>query len=303
LQGFTQKKFDFSFWEDSLVNLRNEVMNAATETDKLVLNEDFMNLLESILQEPNSFNYAWNKCINFSVISSEDHLFKIFTWFVEKEDYTVENWGFLQIYNENRKKYVIFSLYDQKQSLESPNEEITDHNGWYGAIYYKIIPLQTKTKTYYTLLGWNGNNLFSQQKIIEILHFKKDMTPQFGAKIFKNVAQNKATRIIFEYSKNSSFSLKYERQAYPVNTGKRDLKTKKIIYETVADNVIIFDKLIPVDESMSYITAFSVSESSLNQGFVEENGKWNFLPDVFGAGADLPPNKYKKTNHTFYKQE
>ena len=308
--GYSQKKFDFSFWEDSLVRIRQNVMTAKSETERLLWNDDFMNLLESVLQEPNSFNFTWQAATNFSVLMSPDRLFKIFTWYVEKDNYTVENYGFLQVYSEDRKKYVVYSLYDQHNTIETPEEAVTDHNRWYGAVYYNIIPLPTKNKTYYTLLGWNGNNLFTNQKVIEILHFKKavkststgasDLVPVFGAKVFRNYPKKAMTRIIFEYNKNSSLSLKYEKQSYPVNTGKRDPKTKKVIYATLSDLMIVFEQTVPMDNSMTYLSAFSVPESSLNQGFVIQEGKWFFLPSVFGRGKNLPANTYKHQNRTFY---
>jgi len=280
---------------------------AKSETERLLWNEDFMNLLESILQEPNSFNFTWNSANNFSVLASPDRLLKIFTWHVEKDNYTVENYGFLQLYNETRKKYVIYPLYDQRNTMNYPDEMITDHNRWYGAVYYTLIPLSTKHRTYYTLLGWNGNNLFTNQKVIEVLHFKKDsgknhqdMVPVFGAKVFRNYPKKAITRIIFEYHKNSSLSLKYEKHSYPVNTGKRDIKTKRIIYEMVNSYMIIYEQLVPMDNSMDYISAFAVPESSLNQGFIIRDEKWHFLPSVFGRGQNLPVIRYRHQNRTFY---
>ena len=300
--GHSQKKFDFYFWEDSLVHLRQNVMTAKNETERLLWNEDFMNLLESILQEPNSFHFAWNSVTNFSVLESPDRLFKIFTWHVEKDNYIIENYGFLQVYNENRKKYVIYPLYDQRNTIDYPNEAIVDHNQWYGAVYYNLIPLPIKNGTYYTLLGWNGNNLFTNQKVIEILHFDKDFTPIFGAKVFKNYPKKSVARIIFEYNKNSSLSLKYDKQSYPVNTGKRDPKTKKVLFEIVSNYMIIYEQLIPIDNSMSYIAAFAVPESSLNQGFIIQDGKWLFLPSVIGQGKNLPTTPYKHQNKHFYTE-
>ena len=47
--GQKQKKgFDFRLWEDSLINLREQVMNGASETERLSRNEDFMYLLENV---------------------------------------------------------------------------------------------------------------------------------------------------------------------------------------------------------------------------------------------------------------
>src|SRR5574344_1149837 len=103
---FAQKNFDFRFWEDSLIRLRDNVVSASTEVERYTLNEDFMSVLESVLTEKNSFKFAWDSVHNFSVIASPDKLFKIFTWYVVKDDYSVENFGFIHVYNAGRKKYI-----------------------------------------------------------------------------------------------------------------------------------------------------------------------------------------------------
>ncbi|MDR2978878.1 MAG: hypothetical protein LBV02_00305 [Bacteroidales bacterium] len=299
LSTFSQK-FDFTFWEDSLVRIRDEVVNCPDETQRFSLNEDFMNLLEMVLLAPKSFDYAWKNSTNFAVLESPDKLFKLFTWHVLKNNRSVENFGFLHVYNDSRKKFVIFPLYDKRNTLDYPEMTVGDHNRWYGAIYYSIIPLETKGKTYYTLLGWNGNNLFSNQKIIEVLHFKKDMSPVFGAKIFKNYPKGKVARVIFEYNKESTLTLRYEIQSYNVNTGKRDPKTRRIIYNTVRSSMIIFDELVAMADGMPDIPAYLVPESSLNQGFIPQEGTWIFVPSVNGRNPDKPREPYLHKNRSFY---
>lgn len=282
-----QSEEDFRFWEDSLKKLRAEVMRAPTEELRLSLNEDFMNLLESILMEDNSFDFGWDSTTSFSVVKSPDHVFKIFTWFVVKDDFNYENFGFIHVYNQNRQKYILYPLYDRKNTLSYPEYEIADINQWYGANYYKIIPLTDKKTTYYTLLGWNGNDLFTNEKVIEILQFDLNSNSPviFGAKVFKGYT-SKVARVILKYSKNASLSLKYENQRYNVNTGKKDPKTKKWIYDTKSANMIVFDELINPEYGMPNIPAFMVPESSLNQGFIAENGKWVFITGVIGRNPD-----------------
>lgn len=299
-RGFAQKSFDFRFWEDSLISLRNSVMSASSELQRYELNEDFMNLLESILWEPNSFKFNWDSTKNFAVVTSPDKLFKIFTWFVPKDDFTYENFGFLQVYNDHRKKYVIYPLYDKRNSIDYPNTHIGDQNNWYGAVYFRVVPLVAKNKTYYTLFGWNGNNLFTNQKIIEVLHFRSDQSPVFGANIFKKYP-SKVSRVILEYAKNSVLALKYEKQAYEQSTGKKDPKTKKMIYETVWDNLIIYEELAPLEDGLDGISAYLVPESSLNQGFVADNGKWLYLPRVKGYNPDVKKPDYEIKRREFYQ--
>lgn len=297
-----QRNFDFRFWEDSLIRLRDEVISASTEVERYSLNEDFMNVLESVLREKNVFKFEWDSVKNFSILASPDKLFKIFTWFVEKDDYTVENFGFIHVYNEGRKKYIIYPLFDKRNAIDYPRTCIGNHNKWYGAVYYKIIPLKGKNKTYYTLLGWNGKDLFTNEKVIEVLYFKQDMSPAFGANVFKKYPE-KSYRIIFEYAKEAVFSLKYEKQSYDVNTGRRDSKTHQVIYENIISDMIIFDNLIPLDDNIGNIPAFMVPESSMNQGFVEDNGKWLFIEKVKGRNPDKDKRKHEIKQRNYYNPQ
>jgi hypothetical protein len=297
---FGQDNVFFKYWEDSLIVLRNNSINASNDIEKLQKNEDFMNLLEEILEEKDSFKYNWSTTSNFSVVTSSDKQLKIFTWNVMKKDFSCENFGFLQVYNENRKKYILYPLFDNRNLIDYPSTFVGNHNHWYGAIYYDIILIESKHKKYYTLLGYNANNLFSNQKVIDVLSFKSDGTPIFGAFIFKKYPQ-KVSRVLFEYSKKATFTLKYEKQSYDVSTGKRDPKTRKLIYKNIPAKMIIFEQLVPLDDGLDGITAFLVPESSLNQGFIENEGKWLFLPNVKGRNPDKENPKYIKRNRNFKK--
>lgn len=294
ISSYSQNGSEFRFWEDSLIRLRDEVMNEPNETIRLENNEDFMTLLETVLQMPNSFKFTWDSVKNFSIQESPDKLFKIYTWYVMKADYSVENFGFIQVYNEGRKKYILFPLYDKRGTIDYPSTYIGNQNRWYGAVYYKIVLLKDNKVNYYTLLGWNGNNLFTNQKIIEILRFNKDMAPIFGARVFKGYP-DKVSRIIFEYAKDASLHLNYEEQQYKVSTGKYNPKTKQVVYETVNCPMIIFDQLIPYNDDMPDLSAYKVPESSLNQGFIADNGRWKFMKSVQGSNPDkVRPNyQYK----------
>ncbi len=294
-----QKSSEFRFWEDSLIRLRDQVMDEPNETTRLEMNEEFMSLLEEVLQMPNSFNHTWDSVRNFSVLSSPDNVFKIYTWYVEKKDFSVENFGFIQVYNANRYKYVLFPLYDKRSTFDYPKTQIGNHNKWYGAVYYKLVPLKEKNFTYYTLLGWNGNNLFTNQKVIEILHFNKEMMPIFGARIFRNYPE-KVSRVIFDYSKNASLHLNYEEQQYLVNTGKYNPKTRQMEYKRIDSPMIIFEELIPMDDGVDRVPAFMVPESSLNQGFIEEDGHWMFVREVRGTNPDRVKQEHQIKQRQYY---
>ena len=62
-----QKQPDFRRWEDSLIQLRSKAIGAGTELERYQANEDFMILLEQVLNEPGSFIYPelmLNCCIS-----------------------------------------------------------------------------------------------------------------------------------------------------------------------------------------------------------------------------------------------
>ena len=71
-------------------------------------------------------------------------------------------------------------------------------------MYYEIIPIKVNNKIYYTLLGWDGNDINTTKKIIDVLKFTPDSPPTFGANIFNQEEK----RIITEYNSRSTISLK-----------------------------------------------------------------------------------------------
>ena len=284
-----QKDAEFRSWEESLIKLREQSMYAPTESERFALNDEFMTLLETVINEPNSLSFQWDSTKNFSIVTSPDKLVRFYTWCVWKDNRAVINFGFLQVYTPGRHKYVVYPLNDSRQNIDYPDTHLGSFNSWFGAIYYDIIPLTVSLssgkRTYYTLLGYNANNVFSKQKVIDVLYLKNNSTPVFGAKIFKDYPKGKVTRVIFEYNKNAELALTYGTNSYKERTDKRDPKTRKFIYQTIKDNMIMFEELIPMDEFMPPTPAFMVPESSLYQGFVEKDGKWVFIKD----SVNLPP--------------
>ena len=92
----------------------------------------------------------------------------------------------------------------------------------------------------------------------------------------------------------------YEYQSYNVGTGKRDPKTKQVTYDKVYAKMIVFDELIPMDEGVPNLPSFMVPESSLNQGFVLDKGKWLFVKSVNRRNPDKDMPNYKPKNRQIY---
>jgi hypothetical protein len=65
-------------------------------------------------------------------------------------------------------------------------------------------------------------------------------------------------RIIFEYAKKSSLNLRYEKQGYTQKSKKIDRRTKRYRIDTLYTTMIIFDRLIPMDEKLPNVPQFRV---------------------------------------------
>lgn len=262
---FPQKNEIFSRTEDSLRVLGKLILQGENDFVKYNANEKFIALLEGALISENSFNYPFDSLNMIARLNSPDGKFRIFNWNLKKSDNTYEYFGFIQAWNTKQKKYVIYPLTDKSDEISKPETENLNNLNWYGAHYYKIIFNKSRGKKYYTLLGWDGNDLLTQKKIIDVLTFNSNGKPIFGSSIFK---YNKKVqkRVIFEYSTSASMSLKFEKQYM--------LKGKK------PRKMIVFDRLAPLDPNLEGQYQFYYPETNIFDAFIFRFGKWTLLKDV-----------------------
>jgi hypothetical protein len=71
--------------------------------------------------------------------------------------------------------------------------------------------------------------------------------------------------------------------------------------------MIVFNRLIPMSEGLKEIPQIMVGEASLNDAFIEQDGKWVFKPDVIATNPPppkkplpkkpLPQREYKKREY------
>jgi hypothetical protein len=264
-QAFPQKNEDFIKAEDSLKVLGNLIRDGENDFIKYNANEKFLTLLESTLLGENSFSYPFDSLNMIARICSPDNKFRIFNWNIKKADNTYEYFGLIQVWNKKQKKYFLYPLKDNSDKIIKPESQVLDDQNWYGALYYKLIYSKSGGKKYYTLLGWDGNNLITQKKIIDVLVFNSNDKPVFGASIFK---YNKKVqkRVIFEYSATSSMSLKYEKQY--------------MLYGKKSRKMIVFDRLAPLNPSMEGQYQFYYPETNIFDALIFRMGKWTMLKDV-----------------------
>lgn len=255
--------FSQSLEENELVlsNLLSDLRKATSNAEKELANKAFKTELEKTIQLPGAFDYPFSNLTTLGSIKSPDNAIRLFNWNVEQDDLTQKYYCYILRFDSKKKEYVMSELIDNSFMLPDRPTEILEATDWYGALYYKIIPIDKGSKTAYTLLGWDGNNSMSTIKLMDVLYFAGN-TPRLGSPVFK---QNGETlkRVFFEHSKKSTMYLNFDE----------------------AQDRIILDHLSPETPSMKGFYAFYVPDLSYD-AFELKNNKWTLKEDIIGVNDE-----------------
>lgn len=241
-----------NIYQDSLTKLGKTFINNENDLERKNANYLFIKTLVSALKVTNSFQFQFDSVKSISILNSPDNKFRIFSWPIMNNDGSYRFYGAIQMNTGGALK--LYPLEDYSPLFKNPQDSVTDNNKWYGAQYYKIIPVYGNNP-YYVLLGWKGNTAKSTKKVIEVLSFKNDKV-QLGSPIFAEKAKNRK-RIIFEYTRQTSMLLKY-----------------------VPDqNLIVFDNLAPPDKKFKDQPETYGPDLTYN-GYRLKNGKWEYVDNL-----------------------
>lgn len=259
-------------YEDSLVNIAETMIEGESEYDRAKACFDFIPYLVKALKHENSFYYPFEDLQRVSILTPEDQSFRIFTWVLQKNDKTFRFYGAIQM-NTDDGSLKLFPMYDYSDSIQNPLDATLSNERWYGALYYKVLPVKHKKTMYYTLLGWDGNNAMSRKKIADVLHFE-DGKPVFGAPIFEIMEEDAEettfkNRIIVEYKVDAGVTLNY----YP------------------PQELIVHDHVVAPDEKSKGLE-FTYVPDGTYVGYEWKKGKWSYMEKVFKNNIgefDNPP--------------
>ncbi len=198
--------------EDSLKTFAVEIVQGRNASDRLDADSQFTKMFVRALKIKNSFYYPFDSLITISRLMPEDSSFKIFTWQMVVNEYVTRQHGAIQMKTADG-SLKLLPLIDKSAVTINREDTIGNNFGWMGAVYYKLIEKKAFGKSYYTLLGYDENNINSNKKVIEILTFK-DGEPIFGGANFSfqdnSVMKKSRARYVMEYKKNSSPRLTYD---------------------------------------------------------------------------------------------
>jgi hypothetical protein len=246
--------------EANLVELLNDLRAAKDDFEKDEKNALFYQYFLETLNEKSAYTYSFSQLKSVGVIDSPDGLLRIINWNIEQDDETQKYYGFVLKKDERKDEILITELIDNSAELPLRPEEILTADNWYGALYYKIIPVEKGSKTVYTLLGWDGNSSTSNVKLIDVLYFTGSQL-KFGSPIFK-LKDQLLKRVFYEHSERAVMTLRYEPDY----------------------NRIIFDHLSPEAPNLKGFYAYYIPDLSYD-AFVLDGTKWVLKEDVIGVNS------------------
>lgn len=248
--------------QDSAAHYLALIGTEELETDRLIADSIFHDLLSKALQQPGAFEAPFAQLKNMGKLASSDGKLRLFNWNVPLKD-GKHLYHCLLLYKQ-KKEPVFFEL----SMPESPVKDINPRKAlgaefWYGALYYEIIPVKKGAKTYYTLLGWSGNDRLSTRKMIDVLHFSGKRV-KLGAPIFE--MENPQYRVVFEYSEEVRMGLGFEEEKQR----------------------IVFDHLAPIHQDLEDQFQFYGPDGSYN-ALVWQKSKWVLDADIAVEGESNGP--------------
>ncbi len=247
--------------EDSMKQYANDMIRANFMEDRLVADSIFTRALVKALRTPYSFSYPFDSIVTVSKIYAPDSSFRIFTWQFERDESYFRQRGAIQMKTADG-SLKLFPLIDASPFTSTPTDSVRNNLNWIGAIYYGIVQKEFSGKKYYTLLGYDDNDISTTRKWIDVLTFDKEGKPQFGGTYF-----NYPEDSIKPPQPAYRFCLEYKKDAHP-----------KLNYDPEMD-MIVFDHLISETDHQSQ--KYTLIPDGDYEGFSWKNGKWNYVKKIF----------------------
>lgn len=265
--GGNEKQLKVLF--DSLFE-RNEIRFIRTDEEKENLNNEIEKILAATLAMENSFQHNFESIRSIGQLRSGSNHIRIITWNIRFSGGNFRYYGYLQYLNKKKNSVLTYRLNDKSDSLTAPEQAVLNHNKWFGALYYELHEYIYDNKEYYVLFGWDGNNNYTNKKIIDILYFTKAGKPIFGKPVFRT-GKGLKKRVVFEHSIRNSMTCKFNPSI----------------------NAIVFDHLSPAKPSQDGKYEFYGPDGSYD-GFRFSKGKWVFVPGIYVTNPKTKGNKNKR---------
>jgi hypothetical protein len=198
--------------EDSLVFFADSMYNSPVAENRIEGNDRFIQVMKRFLRANNSYNFPCKKLsTKITLLSSPDNAFKLYNWEIMQANDAGRYYGVIQLADGNIVPMVDIS----DKVLRGGEDSVFTDTRWYGCLYYNIIPQDIGGQKVYFLLGWNGNSINSERKVIEPFGFNSRGKAIFGAPMFNIIDRGKrksANRFMIEYQKGARVSMNFDKE-------------------------------------------------------------------------------------------
>lgn len=271
--------------EDSIALLARIVVTDSIDENRLVAQEKMMPLMRKALDIGNSFNYAFDKVENISVLYPPDRECRVFTWQLMINENRFKYFGIVQL---NRSKSIFYELKDMSKEIPKPESQFLTADKWFGALYYNIKPFKTKEGVKYLLFGFNAHDTIEKIKVCDVMSLKSG-SPRFGAAVFEKEERGfkkKINRLVLYHSVEATIRLNYDDEM----------------------GMIVHDHLTDIGYKNPEIPSVSVPDGTY-EAYKLEKGIWEHISKLENTIMDKAPipkpilgNKGKVVNKENAKQ-
>jgi hypothetical protein len=247
--------------EDTLKEFAKKMIFEREASERFIADSIFIRGLVKSLKTPYSFDYNFDSLETVSRIYAPDSSFRIISWEFRRDETYYRQRGAIQMKTADG-SLKLFPLIDMSDFSDNPVDSVRSNFNWIGAIYYKVILKTYNNKKYYTLFGFDDNNLTTTRKWMEVLTFNEQGQPQFGGRYFVYPSDpikppQPAFRFLLEYKKDAAARIGYDPEM----------------------DMIIFDHL--VSEAKDPTKKYTLVPDGDHEGFKWKDGKWIYIEKVF----------------------
>ncbi len=253
-----QSEVDFFMQhEHQILQQMEVVLGAPTEKERTAAADSVYRLLTEALLHENSFFYPFDKLKQRISIAQSDDI-KLFTFTSTTAKNKHIYWGIIQWYNPKTKQYQLIELQDTEPLAHDDINKTFTAGKWYGALYYQILHLPKMGKNRYVIFGWDGNDILTNKKVIDVLTIMPNGNVKFGHPVLKTEQNRPAKRLIFEYGDEVVMSVKWEPEYH----------------------AIVFDYLVPLSPQFEGVWAYYGPSVNRFDALIYEKGKWTYKKDL-----------------------
>lgn len=268
--------------EDSLNHYLLKLRAAKSDAEKELRNEAVISWVEKVMVKPEAFSHPFDSLKSMGTMVSPDKEFRLINWNIEQEDRTHKYFCYLVLPGKRGGPNRLIEFRDISQHFTPNLEEASlDNQRWYGAVYYKIIPIKKGFKTYYTLVGWQGKNAMSTQRVFEVMAISGKKV-RFSYGMFRAGDQLKRRHII-EFQDDVFVHVEYQ-------------KSRK-------EQLLVFDHVSPKDPNLEGMYEHYITDGSYD-AYRWTGSYWELIPDYDARNAkDQTGSEFKGKKSKGYRNK